>query len=123
MGESLELAPFRHAYDPVKKQIHLHAANFQAHASSVKDLSLYYDAEQKPIVNWRRGKDGGRPTVAWTFEPPESGVYDVSIEYASNKRSAGQSMEVIVDRKRQLAFTTRDTGGDKLCQKNLHRRH
>jgi hypothetical protein len=42
-------------------------ANFQAHASSVKSLSLHYDREQKAIVNWRYGKGGG-PTVAWTYE-------------------------------------------------------
>ena len=82
----------------------------------MKALSLYYDGEQRAIVNWRYGK-GGSPTVAWTLVAPESGDYDLVIEYAVNKRSAGLPVDVLIDHRRQLSLTTSDTGGDSLCKK------
>jgi len=115
-GGRLKLAPFKHEYDAAKKQIYLAAANFQAYASNVKALSLYYDGEQKAIVNWRHGKGGG-PTVAWTYEVPEAGEYNLEMDYALNKRFAGLSVEVLIEHNQQLTFTTEDTGGDSVCKK------
>jgi alpha-L-fucosidase len=114
-GDKLALAPFKHGYDAAKKQIHLAAANFQAYASSVKALSLYYDGEQQAIVNWRCGK--GSSTVAWTFDAPEAGEYELAIDYALSKRSAGLSVDVLMDHQQQLTFTTADTGGENVCKK------
>jgi alpha-L-fucosidase len=116
-GDKLELTAFKHTYDSAKKQIHLAAANFQAYASSVKALSLYYDGEQQSIVNWRCGK--GSSTVAWTFDAPTAGEYDVEIDYAANKRSAGLSVAVLIDHQQQLTFTTQITGADNVCKKIL----
>ncbi len=116
-GDKLVLAPFKHRYDAAKKQIYLDAANFQAYASNVKALSLYYDGEQKAIVNWRHGKGGGGPTVAWTYEVPEAGEYNLEIDYALNKRFAGLPVDVLIDHQKQLTFATADTGGDSVCKK------
>jgi alpha-L-fucosidase len=115
-GDKLVLAPFRHGYDVAKKQIHLEAANFQAYATNVKALSLYYDGEQKAVVNWRHGKVGDL-TVAWTYEVPEAGEYELEIDYALNKRSAGLPVEVLIDHRKQLTFTTTDTGSDSVCKR------
>ena len=115
-GGSLVLAPFKHAYDASKKQIYLAAANFQAHAQSVKSLTLYYDREQKAMVNWRYDKGHG-PTVAWTYEVPEAGEYGVEIDYALNKRFSGLPVDILIDRKKQISFRTEDTGGDNMCKK------
>gem|GEM_PF-91340 len=115
-GDKLVLAPFRHGFDVAKKQIHLDAANFQAYATNVKALSLYYDGEQKAVVNWRHGKVGDL-TVAWTYDVPEAGEYELEIDYALNKRSAGLPVEVLIDHRKQLTFTTTDTGGDTVCKR------
>jgi pullulanase/glycogen debranching enzyme len=115
-GESLRLAPFKHAYDAAKKQIRLAAANFQAHAQSVKSMSLYYDREQKAIANWRYDKGRGA-TVAWTFEAPEAGEYIVEIDYALHKRHAGMPVDILIDHKKQLSFTTQQTGGDSVYKR------
>ena len=115
-GDLLKLSPFKHGYNPVKKQIYLDAANFQAYASNVKALSLYYDGEQKAIVNWRHGKVGD-PTVAWTYQVPEAGEYNIEIDYALNKRFAGLPVDVLIDHKKQFSFTTEDTGGDSIFKK------
>ena len=82
----------------------------------MKALSLYYDGERKAVVNWRHGKGGG-PTVAWTYEVPEAGEYNIEIDYAVSKRSAGLPVDVLIDHKKQLTFTTEDTGGDGICKK------
>jgi alpha-L-fucosidase len=114
-GGSLKFAPFKHAYDPAKKQIYLDAANFAAYAQSVKSLSLYYDREQKAIVNWRYGKGGG-PAVVWSCEVPEPGEYVVEVDYALDKRHAGLPINVLVDHKKQLTFETQATGGENVCK-------
>jgi alpha-L-fucosidase len=114
-GDKLVLAEFKHAYDAAKKEIRLDAANFQAYASNVKSLSLYYDGEQKAIVNWRASKSS--MAVAWTFDAPEAGEYELTLDYALSKRLAGMSVEVLVDHQPQLTFTTEDTGGETVCKK------
>jgi hypothetical protein len=115
-GDRIKLAPYKHKYDPAKKQISLDAANFQAYAYTVKSLSLSYDGEQNAIVNWRFSK-GGSPTIVWTFDVPESGDYELEIDYALNKRSAGLPVDVLIDHEKQLTFTTEDSGGDTICKK------
>ncbi len=119
-GGQLELAAFKHAYDPAKQQIYLAAANFQAYAPNLKALSLYYDGAKQAVVNWKQDKGGGGgPTIAWTFDAPEAGTYEVEINYAANKRSAGLSVAVSIDHQQQLTFTTQITGADNVCKKIL----
>ena len=118
-GDVLQLAAFKHAYDPAKKQIYLDSANFQAYASNVKALNLYYDGAQQAIVNWRQDKGGSSPTVAWTFAAREGGEYEVEIDCAVNQRSAGLPVAVLIDHQKQLSFTTPATGGDNVCKKVL----
>ena len=109
-GKDLELSPYKHAYDPDKKQIYLSAANFHAHAGNVKDMRLYYDRQEKAIVNWRYNKGRG-PTVAWTYDVPEAGEYNVEIDYSLHRPHTGVPVDVLVDGRKQLSFTTKDTGG------------
>lgn len=115
-GNSLRLLPFKHAYDPVKKQIFLSAANFQAHAGNVKDLSLYYDMDTKAIVNWRYNKGNG-PTVAWTYVVTEPGEYEVKIDYAIDKRFAGLPVDILVNNVNVHSFLTEDTGENEIYRK------
>jgi hypothetical protein len=117
-GDQLTLAPYRHAYDPATKRIFLAAANFQAYASTIKGFTLSYDPEKKAVVDWRYNKGLG-PTVAWTFEAPEAGDYELSLEYAVESHSAGVPIEVLIDHKRQLSFTTEATGGEKGCERKV----
>jgi hypothetical protein len=58
-GDVIELTPVKHAYDPAAKQIRLAAANFQAHATSVKSMNMRYDRHAQAIVNWRQNKGRG----------------------------------------------------------------
>lgn len=109
-GDSLELKPFKTAYDAGRKEIFLAAANFQAHASSVKTLSLYYDRDAKAIVNWRNNRGGGA-TVAWTCEVPETGEYAVTLDYSLARVHAGAPVAVLVHGRKQFEFKTASTGG------------
>ncbi len=109
-GDSLELKPFKTAYDAGKKGIFLAAANFQAYASSVKTLSLYYDRDAKAIVNWRNNRGGGA-TVAWTCEVPEAGEYAVTLDYSLARVHAGAPVAVLVDGRKRFEFKTASTGG------------
>ena len=115
-GDQLKLAPFRHAYDPAKKQIFLSPANFQIYASNIKSMNAYYDPEQQAVVNWRFNKGGG-PTLVWTYEVPEAGQYELEVDYALNKRYAGLPVNVLVDHLKQLTFTTQDTGGETVSKR------
>lgn len=117
-GDRLQLAPFRHAYDPAKKELFLAAANFQAYAGTIKGFTLSYDPEKKAIVDWRYNKGMG-PTVAWTFEVPEAGEYELALEYALDSHSAGIPIDVLVDHRRQLSFKTEASGGEKGCERRV----
>ena len=109
-GDSIELAPAKHAYDPAAKQIRLAAANFQAHATSVKSMNMRYDRDAQAIVNWRQNKGRGA-TLAWTFEAPEAGEYALEIEYSAFRPHAGSTLDVLVNNRKQLSFVVERTEG------------
>jgi hypothetical protein len=73
-------------------------------------MSLYYDREEKAIINWRYAGGGGS-TVAWTFDVPESGEYKVEIEYSLDRSQEGVPLNVLIDNRKQLSITTEETGG------------
>jgi alpha-L-fucosidase len=106
----LKLVPFKHAYDANKKQVYLSPANLQVYAADVRNMSLYYDREEKAIVNWRYGQGSGA-TIAWTFDLPEEGEHEVEIDYSLGKPHAGVPLNILIDNKKQLSFVTEDTGG------------
>jgi alpha-L-fucosidase len=109
-GGQMELAPYKHAYDAGKKKIYLSAANFHAHASNVKDMRLAYDRDEQAIVNWRYNRGRG-PTVAWTYEVPEAGEYEVEIDYSLHRPHAGVPVDILIDGIKQGSFVTEETGG------------
>jgi alpha-L-fucosidase len=109
-GDSIQLKPFKNAYDSVKKQIYLAPENFQSHAGTVKDFNPFYDPVSKAIVNWRDNKGYGA-TIAWTLEVPEAGEYDVTLDYSLLKIHAGIPLSLLVNGKKKMEIKTEETGG------------
>ena len=107
---SIQLAPFKHAYDADAQTISLEAANFQAFATTVKSLNLIYDREQKTVSNWRYNKGNGA-TVAWTFDVPESGEYAVELDYGSIRRATGIPVKVLVNGEEAFEYSIANNKG------------